>query len=528
MGARTASDLDAAFSLLPQDKARQAMERVLRDHARSGAFALDLKWSEHELGGGFLRGGVTDLVSRATRLVAHSQDDPDVHELARLALRESPLAGALVTLSTGDRFAWFLRFTPSRPDRKVERKMRGLMVSEAIFAEMLDLMQPDRNFTDAERRVMFQVTSGLSLRDAAVRDRVGFETKRAHVKSVFSRMHCSGQQDLVRIMLGQLVHLLSVSEAEAAHSGPAETFIARHLPEDAQLAVKRLPNGRILRILTCGPERGYPLVMIHGMMFPIVVAGIGRHLDTANIRLTIPIRAGFLEERSPSDLVGQSSFIDEAFADIALWMEGEARVGVPLLGQSLGGSLAIRFANRYPHLVSKLILQSINLTGGREKNDRAGTFYGGLKRLSGRPDIFRRVNWQYYKYYSNRATSRTILSRLFADLPIDMAVLDGEATGTEAYAMFADLYASSVFGMAGDFDFVMNAWESEARELNKPIVFVHGADDPLTSPTEFSRIVEAGGGHRQHIIPGGHFVAASHASAVWRIVAEELGEARPR
>lgn len=520
MGAITATDLDAAFSLLPQDKARQAMERVLRDHARSSAFALDLKWSEHEVGGAFLRGGITDLVSRATRLVGHSQDDPDVQELARLANREAPLEGSLLAMPSGDRFAWFLPFTPTRPDRKAGRKVRGLMVSEPIFAEMLDLMQPDRNFTEAERRVMFQVVSGLSLRDAAERDGVGFETKRAHIKSVFSRMHCASQQELVRVVLGQLVHLLSVSEAEAAHAGLAEAFVARHLPDDAQLAVKRLPNGRVLRLITCGPESGRPLTMIHGMMFPITLAGITRHLESANIRLIVPIRTGFLEERPPADLVRTENFIDDAFADIALWLESEARGPETLLGQSLGGALAIRFANRYPHLVSGLVLQSVNLTGG---SGGAGRFYGSLKQLSVRPDVFRRVNWQYYKYYADRSTSRTILSRLFADLPVDMRVLDGEATGTEAYRMFADLYASSVFGMSGDFSFVMNAWEDEARKLDKPITFVHGENDPLTSPSVLSSFMQQDSRYSRHIISGGgHFVAASHGSEVWRIIASEL------
>ncbi|MGE3906000.1 MAG: alpha/beta fold hydrolase, partial [Reyranellaceae bacterium] len=520
------TDLDAAFSLLPEEKARQAKKRVLRDQAIGGPFALDLKWSEHEVGGAFLRGGVTDLVSQATRVVAHSQEDRDIQELARLATRMTPLEGALVAMPSGDRFAWFLPFTPTQPDRTATRKVRGLMVSEPVFGQMLDLMQPERGFTQAERRVMFQVVSGVSLRDAAARDKVTFETKRAHVKSVFSRMHCSSQQDLVRVVLGQLVHLLSVSEATVAHAGPAEAFVARYLSDDARLEVVRLANGRILRVLSCGPQSGRRLVMIHGMMFPIILAGSARHLEAANIQLTIPIRAGFLESRPPAELVRRKDFIDDAFADMALWLESEGGGADVLLGQSLGGALAIRFANRYPHLVSKLILQSINLTAGAGEDDRAGTFYGGLKRLSGRPEIFRRVNWEYYKYYADRTTSRTILSRLFADLPVDMSVLDGEATGTEAYRMFADLYASSVFGMSGDFDFVMNSWEREARDLDKPIAFVHGADDPLTSPSEFSRLIESGGRYSQHIIPGGgHFVAASHGGEVWRTVAAELDDA---
>jgi hypothetical protein len=42
------------------------------------------------------------------------------------------------------------------------------------------------------------------------------------------------------------------------------------------------------------------------------------------------------------------------------------------------------------------------------------------------------VNWQFQKYYADRATGREILSRLFANSPPDMDVLDGNATGTEA------------------------------------------------------------------------------------------------
>ncbi len=523
MNDRIESDLDAAFSLLPEDKARDAKQRVLAARSRGGRLALDLKWSDHRPDGTFLRGGATDLVSRATRLLPHSQDDPDVQQLTQIAARHSPLEGALSMLPSGTRFAWFLPFTPTRADREVGRQVRGLMVTEPLFNEMLDLMQPDRHFTAAEQRVMFQIVGGLTLREAAESDGVAFETKRAHIKGVMSKTYSADQKDLVRTMLGQLVHLLSLSEGETAHAGPAEAFVARYLSEDAKLIVRRLPNGRVMRLLTCGPDSGRPLVMIHGMMFPITLAGAARHVEAADIRLTIPIRPGFLESRTPGDLARQSGFIEEGFADLALWLETESDGPVALLGQSLGGVLAIRFANRYPHLVSKLILQSVNLTSGRGERDTAGHFYRGLKQLTGDPEIFRQVNWQYYKYYADRSTCRTILSRLFDNCAIDMHVLDGEATGTEAYRMFADLYASSVFGMSGDFDFVMNEWEAEAKRLDRPITFIHGAEDPLTSPDAFSRFTTGSDRYAEHIIPGaGHFAAASHGNRTWQLVAAEL------
>ena len=47
-------------------------------------------------------------------------------------------------------------------------------------------------------------------------------------------------------------------------------------------------------------------------------------------------------------------------------------------------------------------MQSVNLTNGRG-GGHAGAFYGGLKRLSRRPDVFKLMNWQFHKYYADRA-----------------------------------------------------------------------------------------------------------------------------
>ncbi len=232
-----------------------------------------------------------------------------------------------------------------------------------------------------------------------------------------------------------------------------------------------------------------------------------------------------MESRAPSELAGQGGFIAEAFSDLALYLEREWQEPAPILGQSLGGVLAIRFANLYPHLVSRLILQSVNFTRGTDVDgSHASEFYGGLKRLSRRPDVFKLVNWHFQRYYADRGTGRSILSKLFGGSAVDMEALDGKATGVEAYRMFSDLYASSVFGMSADFDFVMNAWEAEARKVAKPITFIHGTDDPLTSASEFIRFAEKSDQCRVNIIPGGgHFVAATHAGQVWRSVADSLG-----
>lgn len=517
-------ELDAAFSLLPAEQARQAKAQLLEAYARNAPFSLSLRWTEHGPAGDFLRGGITDMLGRSTRIVANTQEDPDILELARRARDNAALAGTIEPLPDGDRFALYLPFTPSRFDGVSEPRIRGFMVTEPIFREVLELMRPGVDLTASERRVLFQIVAGTSLREAAETDHVSFETKRAHLKVVSAKLHCSGQKDLLRVALGQLVHLLSVSEGEAGHAMPAEAFASRHFPEDAHLVVRRLPSGRILRAYESGPRDGRPLILIHGMMFPISLPGISRHLDANGIRLIVPIRSGFLESRSPAELAGERGLIGESFADLAACIEQEFD-GRPatILGQSLGAVLAIRFANAYPALVSRLILQSINLTRSAESpGSGAGTFYGSLKRLSNNASLFKMVNWQYQKYYSDRTTGREILARIFGDCALDMDVLDGKLNGKEAYAMFGELYRTSVFGMSADFDFVMNAWQNEVRRIDKPITLIHGADDPLTRPSELERPDGKAGWTLITIPDGGHFIATSHPKAMWRAIADCL------
>lgn len=520
-------DLKAAFSLLPEEQAREAEAELLATHARGGVSqGIQLKWSEHDARGSFLRGGASDLLDHSTRLVANSQEDPDIARLARHAREQGVRPGTLELLPEQDRFLWFLPYSPSSATRRPALKLRGLMVTEPLFQEVLYLLNPGLELTRAELRVIFQVTAGLTPREAAKRDGVSFETKRAHIKTASAKLHCGGQKDLVRKVLGQLMHLISVSEGEAVHAGVAEAFVARHLSEDVKLTARRLPGGRLLRVFECGPENGRPVVMLHGMMFPISLAGIARHLETAGLRLLVPIRPGFLESRPAAALAGERDLIGQGLADLAAYLKQANLAPAVVVGHSLGAVLAVRFANSHPEAVSQLALLSINLTRSRQSGDGyASKFYGGLKRLSGNPEIFRLVNWQFQKYYADRETARTILSRLFAGSEPDMAVLDGArggvGRGTGAYPMFSDLYRSSIFGIAEDFDYVMNSWENEIRRIEKPITFLHGGRDPLTSVEEFRHLAAPGSGTRVLVSPeAGHFLTASDPEFVWSAVRE--------
>ncbi len=517
------SNVQAAFSLLPESKARKAIEDAFR-HFRDWPKhrVPDLAWADFERNGTYLRGGVSSVTDLSTRIAAGPADDPDIRRLADRAGAGDLEVGTLELAEDGDRILWFVPHAPSSGDRLPETILRGLCIPERLFVEILSLLNPDAGLTPSEGRTVFQIVSGHAPREAAERDGLSTETKRAQLKSACFKLHCSGQTDLVRKVLGQMIFLLSVSDAEGMHARIAEDFVAEFLADNARLTTQRLANGRLVRFLECGPSDGQPILMIHGMMWPIMLFGCRRHLEKAGLRLIVPLRRGHLEVENLHGLYSDDDLVAGSMEDIALFIEQCLGGQATILGNSLGAVLAIGFANRFPQHVARLILLSINLTQTAPSRDnRAGEFYESLNRLSTRRDLFRQITWQYKEHYAQENTCREILDRLFGASQADLDVLCGRHGEKAAYRMFSELYRKSVPGMAEDFVYVMQQWQDEISRLHVPTVIIHGARDPLTPATQLRDAVH----HNDDVqlvtfADGGHFVAASDPERVWPAVAQ--------
>ena len=521
-----ADDIATAFSLLPDAAAQEAMAEALRRNSvRTSARRGRIKWADFDLNGAFLRGGSSSMTDRATAVVSRREDDEEIRALSERASSGELAAGLLEIDPKSGNLLWFVPFTPSYLERSSETMIRGISVTEAVFGEILLLFNSAAGLTKSEKRVAFQIVAGTSLRTASDADGVSIETKRSQLKSACAKLCCAGQNDLVRKILGQMVYLLSVADAEGMHARTAEAFIANYLADDVRAATRRLPNGRLLRFVECGPRDGMPVLMIHGMMWPIILVGIRPHLEATGLRLIVPIRRGHLEFNSVQDLYGSDDLVDGSMADIALFLESSNEPPITVVGNSLGAVLATGFANRYPHLVSKLILLSINLTRAvpTEQNP-ASPFYASLNKLSKRHDLFKEVHLQYRKYYAQEDTCRHILRNLFGSSDVDLSVLDGDFCGTAAYRMFSHQYQASVAGMVDDYIYVMRRWNEEIARIRIPTTFIHGTADPLTEISEFSEVVA--GMSNTRILPvqdGGHFVAASNPAEIWAQIARIAG-----
>lgn len=216
MNRKTVDDLAAAFSLLPGREAREARCEVSALHAAGVVDSPDLlKWAEFDTKGRFLRAGLTNVLHQTTRIIANSRQDADIHMVAARVRETDNPAGLLEMMPDGRRFLWVVPFSPNFDDEAVVLRLRALLVTEHLFQAAVTLFDSNDRLTPMELRAVFQLAAGLTPRKAALADNVSYETKRIHLKSASAKMDSGGQTDLVRRVLGQLVHLISVSESEA-------------------------------------------------------------------------------------------------------------------------------------------------------------------------------------------------------------------------------------------------------------------------------------------------------------------------
>lgn len=242
------------------------------------------------------------------------------------------------------------------------------------------------------------------------------------------------------------------------------------LQDDVQLVVKSHSSGTKLRDLAGDPTHGSPVMRVHSMMFPFLHRGVFRIFEDHKIRFYVPIRTGYLEERARDVLFDQGDLVEQGMCEFAYVAEIEGLPPVPLIGNSLGGLIAVRLAAKFPHPFSTLILMSPNLARPADGNDReAGGFYKGMQDLKSNALLFKLVNLEYRKFHANTDTCRHIPRTHFSKCDVDLDILEGRQCGHAAYRMFSFIYKSSIVGIAEDFRHVMAGGRAS---MWLPVLFV--------------------------------------------------------
>jgi pimeloyl-ACP methyl ester carboxylesterase/DNA-binding CsgD family transcriptional regulator len=444
-------DLEAVFAVIPEMEARQA-RRELSDKLSRQKRPLDgeIAWVDFNDRFDVLRAGVTDMGGLSSRLIFRTSETPDLNELIMAVAAHPIKAGSILLSKSSDRIMWFVPATHATGTAPARVITKGLSIGAAVFQRLVDGFNPSAHLTDAEHRVVYLLTAGLSLQESADYDGLKFETRRGQLKRACAKLDVSGQNALIRLILSQAIHLLFLVDDETKHAHAAETFLAQHLPNTVRLEMRRLPNGRLLRLYEAGPADGTPVVVFHGLFFASLMQGLAPVLDTHNIRLILPLRVGYLVGDTGAFGVSEHDTARQNIADFQSYIETVFGRSVIVMGHSMGCIAALKFAHAHPDWTRHLVLVSAFL--GRD-NER-GYLGRILKILARRPHnsmVFRLVAQQFSRSYARRTNARAALRKIFGHSAADMAVIEGRGTTEPADSWFGEAFGASTSGIAEDF-----------------------------------------------------------------------------
>lgn len=512
-------DLANVFSLVSTEEAIRSSREVIEAYGDAdNAIAGTIKWAEFSLDNKFVRGGFSRSGTMGSRHIANWREDDDFAYIVKHAREDGLSAGEMIPAQDGESYFWCVPYTPFDGANAPEMRIRSVLITENVFDQVFTLFNAKAELTRAERRAVFQLVTGLSLSEAASIDRVSVETKRAHSKKAISKLDCKGQAGLVRLILGQMIHVLYLCEAETSRSEIVERFTADVFGDDFRLSVQRLRSGRLLRYWEIGPEDGRPILLIHGYMFPFLLLNALSELERYNLRLVAPIRAGYLDDQRSAVAYQDDLLIEQTIEDLAQFVRLKWNGPAPVIGQALGAYYAMFLAKRAKDLFSSLTIVSINLLeDGKRSKTPVSDFIGGIVRVAGHKGLNEVITRQFHKtVFSSERSTKFVLRRLFKGTPPDLDALNGIVGSGPAFKWYQQLHAHSAIGIASDFSLASYIERNDIGQLNLPITFVHGALDPVTSLTEVQGYAKKTSGEPVKSIEGaGHFMVATHAREVW-------------
>lgn len=519
-------DLASVFSLVSSEEAIRSSREVIEAYGDTeNAIAGTIKWAEFSLKNEFVRGGYSRTGSMGSRHIANWREDGDIAFIVECAREDGLNAGEMIPAQDGESYFWCIPYTPFDGANTPEMRIRSVLITESVFDQVFILFNAQAELTGAERRVVFQLVSGLSLTEAAAFDDVSIETKRAQSKKAIAKLDCKGQSGLVRLVLGQMIHVLYLCEAETSRSEIAERFTADVFGDGVRLSVQRLRSGRLLRYWEMGPESGKPVLLIHGYMFPFLLLNAAAELERLNLRLVAPIRAGYLDDQRNAVAYQDDLLIEQTIEDIIHFVRLKWDGPAPVIGHALGGYYAMLTAKRVEGLFSNIAIVSINLLkGGKTSKTPVSDFIDGLIRVAGHKGLNEVITRQFHKtVFSSERSTKFVLRRLFKGTPPDLDALNGAIGSGPAFKWYQQLHAHSAIGIASDFSLADYIDRGEEGQLSSPVTFVHGALDPVSSLAEVQEYAKKVARQPVKSVDGaGHFVVATHPAKIWNTLATAL------
>ena len=245
--------------------------------------------------------------------------------------------------------------------------------------------------------------------------------------------------------------------------------------------------------------QGHPLIILHGLF------GSQENWRTLSKAFSQYFQVFALDQRNHGHSPHSEVFTYEAMSeDLHEFMQKYALTSAYVLGHSMGGKVAMRFAVTYPDRVNKLVVVDIAPKVYPPSHDDvfAGLYALDLPTLRSRQD----ADAALARYLPDLALRQFLLKNLERD-----------QSGTFRWRINLDGIRANYHEMLKSFEFT--------RMFTKPTLFIKGADSGYIEDNDLVTIREIFPHAQVVAIPGtGHWVHAEAPREFARIVMEFLTE----
>lgn len=369
-------------------------------------------------------------------------------------------------------------------------KSRLILLGLQLIGLVVSELYPANQLTGSELRTLVQLTMGQTLQEAATDDNVSYETKRSHLKTVFSKTGTRRQAEITGTLLSHiLINFGSVTQRSKIDDRHEifYQYIQECLPEDTRHHILVNESGEQTRFLDFGPVTGTPVIYLHHIGIVYFSEDEIQHLTERNLRLICPLRNGALSKKD--EPLSVDSHMAQAIEGIRMAQKMFSGAHLTLVCPLSSCFYALEFQRQYASEVENIVF--------------VGAVYRAMARAT-KAEIFRNYifsialknNWlldkltQYLVDQTDKPnTIKLLFEKIYEDSPLDLDILkDDYSDPALAYAFEYRIKNSLTSAQHDIYHQAKQNWSNLCLDDTR-LHFIHGEQDelhPISSIKDFA------------------------------------------